>query len=110
MRKTFKDDELKGWLEEKDTLVNEGRELSKEIEALEEKRNTCGMKIQKLKDKIIPRGEELIKDSLGEFDVLTTITIDGEEVALEYIDQVEDFKRAVRERKQKEEVNENTAG
>lgn len=97
-----KNDELTQWLTEKDKLVHEGRSLSKQIDELEEKRNTCGMQIQKLKDKIIPLAEELVKPHLSEWGMLTTINIDGDEVALEYIDQVEEFIKALKEKQLKE--------
>lgn len=86
-------------LKAKDELVKEGRALSVQIEELEAKRNKCGMQIQKFKDKIIPVAEKLVASSLGEFGVLTTITIEGDEVRLDYIDQVEEFKKMLLEKK-----------
>lgn len=94
-----KNADLMKWLKAKDTLVTEGREISKQIEDLEAKRNTCGMQIQKFKDKIIPVAEKLVASSLGEFGMLTTITIDKEEIRLDYIDQAEEFIKMLREKK-----------
>jgi uncharacterized coiled-coil DUF342 family protein len=99
------DKDLSKWLSEKDVLVTEGRELSKKIDALEEERNKCGMQIQKIKDKIIPLAESLAKPHFVEFDMLTTINLDGEEVVLEYVNQVAEFEKALREKIK----NENTA-
>lgn len=100
-----KDDDLLKNLREKNLLVNTGRELTKKISDLENDRDKIGLQIQKLKDKIIPVGEELIKPVLGEFDMLITIQPeldkDGREtgmIDLEYIDQVEDFKEALRDK------------
>lgn len=101
--------ELKGWLEEKDTLVKEGRKLSEEIEELEAKRNTCGMQIQKLKDKIIPLAEELVAPHLPEFGMLTTINIDEEEIRLDFVDQVEEFTKMLRDKKTNPDEAKDTA-
>jgi hypothetical protein len=89
----------------KDKLVMEGRDLTKQIEDLEEARNKVGLQIQKLKDKIIPVAEELVKPVMEEFDMLTRtfpeVDKDGNQtgkVIMEYIDQVEDFREALREK------------
>lgn len=97
MHITVKHKELLKWLKEKDKLVKEGRELTKKIEELEEKRNKCGMQIQKFKDKIIPVAEELVKPHLPEFGMLTMINIDGDQVRLDYVDKVEEYIKVLRE-------------
>lgn len=94
-----KNADLMKWLKEKDKLVTEGRDLSVKIEELEAKRNKCGMQIQKLKDKIIPISEELVKAHLPEFGMLTTINIDGNEIRLDYVDQIEEYKKYLTEQK-----------
>lgn len=100
-----KHDDLLQNLRAKNLLVNTGRDLTKQIDDLETERNKIGMQIQKLKDKIIPVAEELVKPVLGEFDMLVTIHPEKDEqgketgmINLEYIDQVEDFKEALREK------------
>ena len=97
MHITVKHKELLKWLKEKDKLVKEGREITKQIEELEEKRNKCGMQIQKFKDKIIPVAEELVKPHLPEFGMLTMINIDGDQVRLDYVDKVEEYIKVLRE-------------
>ena len=100
-----KNDELLGHLRSKNLLVDTGRELTKKISDLETERDKIGLQIQKLKDKIIPVAEEIIKPVLGEFDMLTMIYPEKDEqgketgmVEMEYIDQVEDFRQALREK------------
>ena len=109
MHITVKHKELLKWLKEKDKLVKEGRELTKQIEELEAKRNKCGMQIQKFKDKIIPTAEELVKPHLPEFGMLTMINIDGDEVRFDYVDKVEEYIKILRdEAKAATKPNENT--
>jgi len=100
-----KNDDLLKNLREKNLLVNAGRELTKKISDLETERDKIGLQIQKLKDKIIPVAEEMIKPILAEFEMLTTIQPELDEhgretgmINLEYIDQIEDFKEALREK------------
>lgn len=99
MNVKVKNADLMKWLKAKDELVQEGRILTKEIEDLEAKRNKCGMQIQKFKDRIIPLSEKLVAPHLGEFGMLTTVTIDKDEVRFDWIDQVTEFKKMLAERK-----------
>jgi len=101
MEKIVVSKELSGLLIIKDNLVKEGRSLSAEIEKLESKRNKCGMQIQKVKDKIIPLAQELIKP-LEEFHMLTQVNLDKKgKIVLSYVDQIEEFKKQLKQ-------NENT--
>lgn len=103
--------ELHKLLLEKNKLVQKGRKLTKEIEDLETERNKYGLQIQKLKDQIVPLAEGLIKDKLGEFEMLTMINAvegKGHFVVLEYVDQVEEFKKALTAKKNSENTSENS--
>jgi recombinational DNA repair ATPase RecF len=97
MRKqTFQNDTLKDLLKDKNEYVKKGRELSNEIEELEEERNKAGMKVQKLKDKVMPIMEDEIEPelNLGEFEDIESVEInDDGEVVINIVDQVERFKQ-----------------
>jgi hypothetical protein len=110
MKITLQHPGLYDLLIKKNRIVEHGRKLTKRIEALETERNKDGLAIQKLKDKIVPMAEEVIEKTLGEFDMLTTINIvegKGHEIELEYINQVDEFTKHLREKKAKAS-NENT--
>lgn len=72
-------EELKDLIEKKNAVLEEGRELSKQIDVLENERNKKGLKIQKLKDKLIPLAQELAKPLLlNKYEDLETIDLDPE--------------------------------
>lgn len=94
--------ELYDLLNQKSKLVEAGRALTKKIDDLETERNKVGLQIQKLKDVIIPLVESIMAKSLGEFEMITTVEVDKEkkhQIIINYIDQIEEYKKAIRERK-----------
>lgn len=103
--------ELVELLKQRNARVDEGRALSKQIDDLEEERNKIGLQINKIKDKIIPIAEEIMKPLMGEFQMVTTTRLtpilDAEEkptgqyedeVQIEWIDEIEEFKKILIER------------
>lgn len=98
MEITFKDDKMKKLLEEKGVLVNEGRELTKKIEELEKERAKVGLKIQKVKDKLIPIVESKIKPQLEEFEDIETVEVKGDMIVVKKFSHLEEFKKAWREK------------
>lgn len=99
MEITFKDDKLKKLLEEKGVLVTEGRELTRRIEELEKERAKIGLKIQKVKDKIAPIVDAKINPQLDEFEDIETVEIKDGMILVRKFSQLEEFKKAWRERK-----------
>lgn len=109
MKKKFKHPELFNLLKKKNTFVTHGRKLSEQIDKLEQARNKDGMQIQKIKDQVVPMMEQLITPYLGDFGMLVGARlVEGSkyEVEIEYIDQVEEFKKSLIAKK-KEVKNEN---
>ena len=102
----IEDEKLAKYLEEKNLLVKDGRNLNADIEKIQTVLNKIALKIQKLKDKIIPRAEEYCTN-LGEFEELVTINMEDGKVVLEILDRVEEYKALYLERKNKK--NEDTA-
>lgn len=106
--------ELVELLKQRNAKVDEGRALSKQIDDLELERNKIGLQINKIKDKIIPIAEEIMAPILGEFQMVTTTRLtpilDAEQkptgefedvVEIEWIDEVEEFKKILKERDEK---------
>lgn len=95
----FKDKKVQDLLAKKDEIVTEGRKLSKEVETTLEKYN---QQILKLKDKVKPLVDPYIeKMNLGEFEVPTEVTIEGDEIKVQIVDEIESYKEL--KRKQKED-------
>lgn len=96
---------LKKLLEEKDVLIKEARELTSQIEKLEKERAKLGMKVQKVKDKVIPmvdkmKGKEIV---LGEYDDIETISLEKGEIVVNIFNHLEEFKKQFAERFKKAE-------
>ena len=96
--------ELLKLLQSKSTLVEEGRGITKEIEKLETDRRKVGLQIQKLKDKIIPLVTKLTKDSMAEYEEISTVDIKGDEIEVITVDVVENFKRDYKEARKNAET------
>jgi len=86
----------------KSGLVDQGRELSKAIEKLENDRRKVGLQIQKLKDKILPLVAKLTIDKLVEFEEISTVDIKGDEIEIKTFNVVDDFKKDYLEAKKKQ--------
>jgi len=100
-------DKLKVLLEQKEVLVAEGRALTVKIEKLEKERAKVGMQIQKVKDKVIPLVEKLVKPNLKEYEDIETVTLEKGEIEVKVFNHLDEFKKAYAERfTKKEEVKE----
>ena len=78
--------------------VEEGRKLCDDIEKLEKDRQKVGYKLERLKEKtsgIIDK--ENIE--LAEFEYIATVKEEDGEVIAEIFDKLEDYKKALREKK-----------
>jgi len=97
-------------LTDKDKLVNEGREISKQIDDLEKERNKLAMQIQKLKDKVIPIVQKEMEGKLNEYEEISEVKsteVEGE-VEISTYDQVEQFKEFLKEKKAESKPEETT--
>jgi hypothetical protein len=93
------------------TLIKKGGKLIKEKETMEMELNKLGLQIQKLKDKINPLVKAAVANKLSEFQIVTKVDTKGgnnHEVLITVADQVEDFKKYLREQQAKQQPNENT--
>lgn len=104
--------ELVELLKKRNSLVTEGRKISAQIDELETERNKIGLQINKVKEKIIPIAEEIMQPILQKYQMVTTTRLTpaldtegkekvGEfedEVQIEWIDEVDEFKKILDER------------
>jgi hypothetical protein len=97
----FKNKEIVELLTKKETLVIEGREVTKKIEELENDRRKIGLQIQKVKDKVIPMVNKLMEGNLKEFEEIGTVEVKDGELDISIVDVVENFKRDYKEAKNK---------
>lgn len=100
----FKDDEIYGLLKEKEELISQLKIKQSEIDAIAEEGTVLGNKVQKIKDKAIPLMEAKTEGiELGEYEIITTFQIDGDEIAVQILDQVEGEKERIVAAKKAEE-------
>ena len=103
-------DKLNELLVEKNELVQKGRKYQKEIEAIQKKQNKIGLKLNKIKEKIIPSVEELTKDhEMGQWEIPMTIAVnDKGESVLTLLDKIEKKKQQILESLNKEKEDAKT--
>lgn len=89
----IKSKELSKALKEKEKLVNDGRDITKQIEKLEADRRKIGLQIQKIKDKVIPLVGKLMEGKLAEFEEISTVEPKGDDIDIQVINVVEGFKK-----------------
>jgi hypothetical protein len=91
-------------LGDKEVLINEGRQISKDIEERETSRAKIGLKVEKLKEKAVKCVEkEAFK--LEEFEYLQSIDAKDGEVVVTIQDKLEEVKEAIREQKKENKEN-----
>lgn len=99
--------ELKQHLEDKEELIKQAREISAKIEALESDRNKVGLQVQKIKDKVVPIVEALVRPQLGYYEELASVAlVDGKIVATTF-DHKEEWEKAFAEAKTKAQAENN---
>lgn len=100
---TLESEELKELVEEKGRLTGQGRAYYEEMDRLQEDARDIASKIQVVKDKIIPLTAQLIdNEELTEYEVAgsTDITDEGE-LQVSVIDQLDEFKTQLKDKKKK---------
>ena len=86
-------------LEEKAKLVDEGKSYQKEVDELQKKQRKVGLKLNKVKKKVIPLVAEISSElAIGQFEAPMNVSIiDGKDI-LTIVDKVEDFKKRLLEK------------
>ena len=88
----FKDDKIHALVVEKGRLVGEGRVIATEMAEMQKKLNLLEVRVQKVKDKIIPAIVKKTKDELKEFEIYTSSDIKDGMVVVTIVDALEQFK------------------
>lgn len=94
-----KSDKVLSLVKEYKELVIEINKHVDEIEKVEKERNKVALKIQKVKDKMNPLVQNLVKGELNEFEIVTNVKEGKDGVDIEVVDQVEQYKEALRKKK-----------
>jgi len=102
-----KNPKLKALILDKEVSVKEGRKLFSDIEKMVAKQKKKGEEIQAKKNKMIPIVLGLKLD-LAEFEDIISFDVEGDDVSVLVIDQVEAFKNRHREKKNAELLEDNT--
>lgn len=80
-------------------MKNEHLQLLKNKEKLERDRNKVALKIQKIKDKVVPIIQKEMKPLMEtEFDDIETATVKGDKLVIKTFNHLEDFKSKFRKR------------
>lgn len=105
----IEDDKLKALLEKKDEAVADGKKQYAAVEREQNKLNKCGLKIQKMKDKIIPlvNAQEFEKT---EFEEIQSVSIEDGKIVMTVFDLVEEYKEAVRTKRNEESTDNSGEG
>ncbi len=99
----IKDDKILKILEDRAELHKEITVVNEEIMKLDKDRTKKGYKMDKLKEKTKVIMDKLDPE-LGEFEVITSVSIQDGKPVYEVLDMVEEYKKAVREDKKKKDV------
>lgn len=95
-----KSDKVLNLVREYRALAIELNKAIDEVEKAEKERNKTALKIQKIKDKMNPLTQNLVKADLQEFEMIVNVKEGKDEtVDVDVIDQVEQFKEALRKKK-----------
>jgi len=73
-------------------MIDEHNALLKENERLERERNKIALKVQKVKDKVIPIVQKAVKPMLNEYDDIETAIAKNGKVNITTFNYLEDFK------------------
>ena len=90
---TINNEKLKTLLKKKGDLITEGRKITEEISKLEEERNKLGLKVQKLKDQIVPIVMDETKGKLAEFEEIENVELKDGEIEVRTYDAIEEYKK-----------------
>lgn len=77
-------------------MKNDHMKLLKEKEVLERDRNKVALKVQKIKDKVVPMVQKFVKPMLKEYDDIETAKTKNGKVVITTFNHLEDFKAKFR--------------
>lgn len=80
------------------SMVDEHYAYRDEKEKLEKERNKIALKIQKIKDKVIPLIKKEVAPQIGEYEDIESSEIINDEVVIKTFDRLEEFKKSFKKR------------
>lgn len=109
---TIEDPKLVEWINKKADLMKELIKASDRVTEAEKEANKIAMQVQKFKDKIILRTNQIAKPHLtDDFEELEKIDIEGGELNLTIINHLEEWKKSyLAQRKEAEQPEEQPTG
>jgi len=78
------------------------KDLMAKKEKLERDRNKIALKVQKIKDRVVPIIQKEVKPKLEEFEDIETAELEGSEVVVKTFSYLEEWKKAYRDKNKKE--------
>jgi hypothetical protein len=96
---------LKQAIKDKSELIEKGRLISKEIEALETERNKLGLEIQSIKDDIIiPAAKQYKKELLDKYEDFSTFNLVDDKIQGEVFNHIEEYTKQLDEELAKQDA------
>ena len=96
---TKQDKKIAKLLVEKTELITQGREISKRIEEDELNRNKLALRVQKIKDKIMPFARKIKKKELEKYEDIQSIDLDESgNIILTTFNYMDEYKKALDEK------------
>lgn len=104
----IKNKDLEMFLFERGVIVGKARKITKEIQKLQKEQQAIGYKMERLKEKIKPIVDnENIE--LGEYEIISRIYLENKDAMVEIVDQIEEYKKIIKEKKKDEKNNSNNS-
>ena len=94
----MQDKKIAKLLIEKDRLVKEGRGISEQIEKFENDRAKLGLRVQKIKDKIMPFAKKIKDAQLDRYEDIQSIDLVGENIVITTFDYIDEYKKVLEEK------------
>ena len=98
------DAKIKQLLLEKQKLIRDGRKCSTQIEELANKRNKLALRVQKIKDKVMPFAKRIKKEKLGKYEDIQSIELVGKNIVVKTFNYLDEYKRQLEIRIKKGEL------
>jgi hypothetical protein len=90
---------IKTILLEREQINKDAIEYNKRLEETEREGAKLQLRLQKAKDKIPPLVGPELNGTLGEFEAVSAVRLEGGEPVAIIVDQIEDYKEAIRKNK-----------
>lgn len=94
----IKNKKLAALINKRAPLIEEGREMSKQIDELTEKRNKVALQAQKIQDKITPIIEKEVYPHLTEGEFIESVSLKGDVIEVKTYNHIEAVAEEIKKR------------